>query len=182
MRRITDGDIGCSSAENIAPKYLEIAYEIGELIAKNGHSLIFGSSENGMMGEVYRAVKNNGGKITAVILKEHRGFLTEVQADKRITTNTATDQLKCLVNSGDVTIMLPGSYGALAELATSIQNKKLGEHNKMIFILNAYGFYDELLKLFDKIYLEKFDSCDRNSLFQVINHPYEIFEKLNKEI
>ena len=172
--------VGCSSSENIDTKYLQIAYKVGELIAKNGHGLIFGSSENGMMGELYRAVKNNSGKITAIIPKEYRGFLTEVQADRIITTDTATDQLKCLVNSGDVTIMLPGSYGALAELATSIQNKKLGEHNKKIFILNAYGFFDDLLKLFDKIYLEKFDSCNRDDLFQIVEQPFEIFEELNK--
>ena len=132
-----------------------------------------------MMGEVYRGVKNNGGKITAVIPQEYRGFLTEVQADKVITTDTATEQLKYLVNSGDITIMLPGSYGALAELATSIQNKKLGEHNKRIFILNAYGFFDDLLKLFDKIYLEKFDSCNRDDLFKVVNSPKQIFEELD---
>lgn len=131
------------------------------------------------MGEVYRAVKNNGGKITAVIPKEYRGFLTEVQADKVVTTDTATDQLKYLVNTGDVTIMLPGSYGAIAELTTSIQNKKLGEHDKRIFILNAYGFYDELLELFDKIYLEKFDSCNRDDLFQVVEKPIDIFKTLN---
>ena len=171
--------VGCSSSENIDKKYLRIAFEVGELIAKNGHNLIFGSSENGMMGEVYRGVENNGGKITAVIPQEYRGFLTEVQADKVITTDTATEQLKYLVNSGDITIMLPGSYGALAELATSIQNKKLGEHNKRIFILNAYGFFDDLLKLFDKIYLEKFDSCNRDDLFKVVDNPKQIFEDLD---
>ena len=171
--------VGCSSSENIDKKYLLVAYEVGELIAKNGHNLIFGSSENGMMGEVYKGVKNNGGKITAVIPSEYRGFLAEVQADKVITTDTATEQLKYLVNSGDITIMLPGSYGALAELATSIQNKKLGEHNKRIFILNAYGFFDDLLKLFDKIYLEKFDSCNRDGLFKVVDSPKKIFEELD---
>ncbi|MCI8467485.1 MAG: hypothetical protein HFI08_04780 [Bacilli bacterium] len=171
--------VGCSSAENIDNKYIQIAHEVGSLIGKNGHNLIFGSSENGLMGEVYRAVKNNGGKITAVIPKEYRGFLTEVQADKVVTTDTATDQLKYLVNTGDVTIMLPGSYGAIAELTTSIQNKKLGEHNKKIFILNTYGFYDELLELFDKIYLEKFDSCNRDNLFQVVEKPIDIFKALN---
>lgn len=153
---------------------------MGRLIAKYGHNLIFGSSEKGMMGEVYRGAKNNGGKINAIIPKEYRGFLTEVQADKVITTDTATDQLKCLVNSGNVTIMLPGSYGALAELATSIRNKKLGEHNKKIFILNAYGFFDDLLKLFDKLYLEKFDSCNREELFKVVKYPSEIFDELSK--
>ncbi len=170
--------VGCSSSKNINSKYLELAYEVGELIVKNGHSLIFGSSEEGMMGEVYRGVVDNDGKVTAVIPANFRGLLTEVKADKTIVTDTATEHLKYLVNKGDVTIILPGSYGALAELAVSIQNKKLGEHNKKIFIVNAYGFYDELLELFDKIYLEKFDSCNRDDLFRVVEKPADIFEQL----
>ncbi len=164
--------VGCSSSKNIDSKYLELAYEVGKLIVKNGHSLIFGSSEDGMMGEVYRGVKENSGKVTAVIPANFRGLLTEVEADKTVVTDTATEHLKYLV-----TIILPGSYGALAELAVSIQNKKLGEHNKKIFILNAYGFYDDILKLFDKIYLEKFDSYNRDDLFQVVEKAIDIFEK-----
>lgn len=172
--------VGCSSSENVNDKYLKLAHEVGELIGKNGHTLIFGSSENGMMGEVYRATRISGGKVIAVIPNEYRGFLMEVEADETIYTNTATDQLKTLVNMGDVTIILPGSFGLIAELTTSIQNKKLGEHNKKIFIVNVDGFFDELLKLFDKIYLEKFDSCNREELFRVVNTPSEIFDNLNK--
>ena len=69
-----------------------------------------------------------------------------------IETQTATDQLKYLVNNGDITIITPGSYRALAELATSIQNKKLGEHSKPIFIININGYFDNLLKIFEKFY------------------------------
>lgn len=174
--------VGCSSSDNVDKKYIKLAHEVGELIAKNDHNLIFGSSENGMMGEVYRATKNNGGKVTAVIPQNYRGFLTEVQADETIYTDTATEQLKTLVNMGDVTIILPGSFGLIAELTTSIQNKKLGEHDKKIFIVNIDGFFDDLLNLFEKIYLEKFDSCNREELFQVVSHPSEIFIYLRKNI
>lgn len=172
--------VGCSSSEEVDNKYIDLAHEVGILIGHNGHNLIFGSSEKGMMGEVYRATKESGGKVTAILPKEYRGFLTEVEADKTIYTDTATEQLKTLVNMGDVTIILPGSYGLIAELSTSIQNKKLGEHNKKIFIVNIDGFFDDLLNLFDKIYLNKFDSCNREELFRVVSTPSEIFDVLNK--
>ena len=94
------------------------------MIAENGHNLIFGSSDKGMMGELYRGVKENGGKVISVFPKQYSGFLTKVESDEIIETETATDQLKYLVNNGDATIIMPGSYGALAELSTSIQNKK----------------------------------------------------------
>lgn len=171
--------VGCSSSKDIDNKYLKVAYTVGTLIGQNGHNLIFGSSEDGMMGEVYRAVKNSGGKITAIIPKEYRGILTEVEADNVITTDTATDQLKMLVNSGDITIILPGGYGTLAELVTSIQNKKLGEHTKKIFILNCYGYFDDFLNMVDKIYENKFDIYDRDLLFTVVDNPSQIFKEIN---
>lgn len=55
---------------------------------------------------------------------------------------------------------MSASYGALAELTTFIQNKKLGD-NKPIFILNINGYFDDILKTFEKFYNDKFDLCNR---------------------
>lgn len=173
--------VGTSCVEGVDEKYLSLASEIGYLIGINGHTLIFGSSENGMMGRVYRKAKENGGKVISVIPDEYRGFLTDVEADEIIRTKTASEQLKVLVNKGDITIIMPGSFGTLSELMTSIHYKKLGEHHKRIFILNKYGFFDEFLKLVDKIFLEGFDYSERKKLFEVVESPHEIFEKLKGE-
>lgn len=52
---------------------------------------------------------------------------------------------------------------------TSIQNKKLGEHNKEIIIVNINGFYNNIIKQFDKQYYDKFDFYPREKLYYVIN-------------
>ncbi|MCX4365532.1 MAG: TIGR00730 family Rossman fold protein [Bacilli bacterium] len=171
--------VGCSSSEDVDLIYLKSAKKLGKMIAENGHSLIFGSSDKGMMGELYRGVKENGGKVISVFPKQYSGFLTKVESDEIIETETATDQLKYLVNNGDVTIIMPGSYGALAELSTSIQNKKLWEHNKPIFIININGYFNDILKAFEKFYNDRFDLCDRNKLYTVVNEPDEILNYLN---
>lgn len=173
--------VGCSSSEDVDSIYLESAKKLGKIIAENGHSLIFGSSDKGMMGELYRGVKENGGKVISVFPKQYSGFLTKVESDEIIETETATDQLKYLVNNGDATIIMPGSYGALAELSTSIQNKKLGEHNKPIFIININGYFNDILKTFEKFYSDKFDLCDRSKLYIVVNEPDEILNYLHSD-
>ena len=170
--------VGCSSSEDVDSIYLESAKILGKIIAESGHTLVFGSSDKGMMGELYRGVKENGGKVISVFPKHYSGFLTKVESDEIIETETATDQLKYLVNEGDVTIIMPGSYGALAELATSIQNKKLGEHSKPIYIININGYFDNILKTFEKFYNDKFDLCDRNKLYTVLDEPVKIIDYL----
>ncbi len=58
--------VGCSSSEDVDSIYLESARELGKIIAENGHTLVFDSSDKGMMGELYRGVKENGGKVISV--------------------------------------------------------------------------------------------------------------------
>lgn len=172
--------VGCSSSEKLDKKYIDLAHKLGLFISKNNHTLIFGSSDKGMMGELYKTVRNNKCKVISVIPKEYRGMLSSVESDKVIEVPTTSDQLKTLVNMGDITIILPGSYGTLSELMTSIQCKKLKEHHKPIFIINIDGFYDDIINIFDKIYKEKFDFYDKNKLYKVINSVEEL-EKYIKE-
>lgn len=63
---------------------------------------------------------------------------------------------------------------ALSELMTSIQNKKLMEHNKKVIIVNINAFYDNIIKQFDKQYYDKFDLYPREKLYYVINDVRDI--------
>ena len=47
-------------------------------------------------------------------------MLKSLESDKQIEVANASEQLKYLVNTGDLTIIMPGSYGTLTELMTSI--------------------------------------------------------------
>ena len=69
---------------------------------------------------------------------------------------------------------MPGSYGTLSELMTSIQNKKLGEHNKKIIIVNINGFYNNIINQFEKQYYDKFDLYPREKLYYVIDDVRDI--------
>lgn len=57
---------------------------------------------------------------------------------------------------------------------TSIQNKKLMEHNKKVIIVNINAFYDNIIKQFDKQYYDKFDLYPREKLYYVINDVRDI--------
>ena len=84
--------VGCGSSNKIDKKYLKSAYELGTIIGKNGHTLIFGSSDEGMMGELYRGAKENNCNIISVYPKDYKGFLKEVECKKTITVETTSDK------------------------------------------------------------------------------------------
>ena len=166
--------VGCSSSNDVDELYIKETEKLAQILCDYNCTLMFGSSEDGMMGIIYKIFKKNGCKVISVLPEENYGMLKEVDADKKIFVKKSSDQLKYLVNSGDMTIILPGSFGTLAELVTSIQCKKLGEHNKKVIIININGFYDKLLKQFNDYENKKFDLYDQSKLYDVINDCSEI--------
>ncbi|MBQ8132009.1 MAG: LOG family protein [Bacilli bacterium] len=174
--------IGCSSSNNVDELYLKETEKLAQLLCNHNCSLMFGSSEDGMMGTIYKIFKKNKCKIISVLPKENYGMLSEVDADEKIYVKQTSDQLKYLVNNGDMTIILPGSFGTLSELMTSIQCKKLGEHNKPIIIYNINGFYDKILEQFQQFKNENFDLYNQGELYKVINNYNEIEKYLTKGV
>ena len=57
---------GAASA-HIDNIYIRAVEELGEKMAKRGHSLVFGAGATGLMGAAARGVKRGGGKIHGVI-------------------------------------------------------------------------------------------------------------------
>ena len=44
----------------------------------------------------------------------------------------------------DVIVCLPGSYGTLDEMLDATSSAIVGEHNKLLFVVNYNGFYEPL--------------------------------------
>ena len=57
----------CSSSEGLASEYYEAGFAVGKLIAKGGHTLVFGGYTKGIMGAVAKGCQDNGGKVISVI-------------------------------------------------------------------------------------------------------------------
>jgi len=166
--------VGCSCALNVDKIYLEETRKLAELLCKYNHTLVFGSSSNGMMGVLYDTFRKNCKNIVSIFPKNYSGVLQKLESDTFIEVDNPTDHIKKLVNYGDMTIILPGSFGTTAELVTAIQCKKLGENKKKIIIYNMNHYFDELLEAFNKPYKEKFDDCDPNTLYSIVNNIEEI--------
>lgn len=62
---------GAASA-HIDDIYIKKVEELGELLAKRGHSLVFGAGATGLMGAAARGFKRGGGFIHGVIPKFFR--------------------------------------------------------------------------------------------------------------
>lgn len=162
----------CGALTGANPEYAKKAKELGEWMAKNGHTLVYGAGDAGMMGAVSDGVMENGGVAIGVTpsffiaAEVTRKDLTEV-----IVSNGMSDRREKMMELADAFISLPGGTGTLDELSETAALKrigKLGEIDKPIMIYNIDGFYDRLLDFFDVILdNEFFRPEDRANIIEV---------------
>lgn len=139
----------CGSSAGNDIKYKEAAVRLGEWMARNGHELVFGASDSGLMGAVANAVLDNGGKAIGVvpdvpIIKKqmHKG-LTET-----ILTADMSERKKTMLELADAYIALPGGIGTLDEITEVICLSQLRIHTKPSVLFDLDGYYQPLKELF----------------------------------
>ncbi len=140
----------CASSEGNDMQIVDLAYKLGETLAKQDRTLVFGGSKVGLMGKVANGALENNGKVIGVLpnfLKSkeilHNGVPEMIIVDSMHERKMKMHELS------DAIIALPGGFGTLEELFEVITWGQLGLHQKPMGILNINGFYDELLAFLD---------------------------------
>jgi uncharacterized protein (TIGR00730 family) len=137
----------CGSATGVNPVYAETARELGMLLAKSSHSLIYGGGNIGLMGILADSVLSNGGEVVGVIpdflLKRevgHRGV------SRLEIVESMHERKKRMADLSDAFIAMPGGWGTLDELAEILTWRQLGIINQPIGLLNINQYFNPLLE------------------------------------
>ena len=143
MKRIA---VYCGSATPEDPGYIEIAREVGRTLAERGIGVVYGGGKLGLMGAVADSALEAGGEVIGVIPEAlvnsevaHRGC-TELHVVSGMHERKLT-----FTNLSDGFLTIPGGVGTMDELWEAVSWAQLGYHAKPVGLLNAFGFYDQLL-------------------------------------
>ncbi|MGN0805173.1 MAG: TIGR00730 family Rossman fold protein [Candidatus Coproplasma sp.] len=137
---------GAASA-HIDNKYILAVEELGEKLAKRGHSLVFGAGGTGLMGASARGVKRAGGYIHGVVpsfFKEEGVEQLFEECDKMTYTKTMAERKAIMEDDADAFIIVPGGVGTFEELFEVITLKQLRRFDKAIAFYDIDGYYDIL--------------------------------------
>jgi len=169
----------CASSDRLDPKYYAAAAELGRQMAMQGWGLVYGGGKTGTMGAVARAVKQNGGRVVGVIPEFMKAReLAYDEADELVTVITMRERKMMMETRADGFVTLPGGWGTLEEILEILTLRQLDVVKKPCVFLNQDGFYDDLLRLFDRMLAEKFFKPSNMELFRVAKTVPEIFEQL----
>ena len=144
--------IFCSANNGIDPDFFESAENLGVWAAKNGHSIVFGGHDAGLMHAVSKAAKEAGGQVIGVVPRkiEEMGR-TSPYLDVHIPTEDLTDRKQLMTDMSDAFIVLPGGIGTLDELFTVVAASTLGYHHKPVILFNMKGFWNSLVACLDDL-------------------------------
>ncbi len=141
------------AASNAIDKALtESNFELGKLMAKRGHTLIFGAGGGGMMGAVARGTKSGDGEIIGIVPHFFNvdGVLFD-GCDRLVRTETMRERKQILEQLSDGFAITAGGIGTMDEFFEILTLRTLGRHAKPIAVVNTDGCYDALYSLLSQM-------------------------------
>ena len=147
----------CGSNTGNKPVYAERAAALGERIAREGLTLVYGGGNVGLMGRAADAALAAGGEVIGVIPEQlvdwevaHKG-LTRLD----VVANMHERKMR-MFDLADAFVALPGGFGTLDEMFEMLTWRQLGIGDKPCAFLDVDGFYEPLVQMIDRMVAERF--------------------------
>lgn len=167
-----------SASDNIDQKYKDAVYDLGALMAKGGHTMVYGGGCQGLMGSASRGVYDNGGKIIGVcpeFFKHTQVKCLFDHCDQIIDCETMYQRKNIMEDISDCFVVTPGGIGTYDEFFGVVATRQLKRHNKPIAIFNCFGFFDSLINMISEGKSLGFIG-DYNQYFKVFSNPKDILD------
>lgn len=179
MNKLESIAVFCGSSEGNDTIILSQARKLGETLAKENITLVYGAAKIGVMGKVAEAALQYHGKVIGVIpeflkLKEvvHLGLY------KLFTTKNMHERKLKMHELSDGFIALPGGFGTFEELFEIITWAQLGLHQKPIGLLNSNGFFNDLISMLETMAVKGFLKIENLDLLIVDNNIDLLLSKM----
>ena len=143
MKRLA---VYCGSATPDNPVYIEAARSVGKMLAERGIGVVYGGGRLGLMGAVADSALAAGGEVIGIIPEALVGAEVAHKGCTELHVVSGMHERKArFTDLSDGFITIPGGVGTMDELWEAISWAQLGYHAKPVGLLNAAGFYDQLI-------------------------------------
>ena len=147
----------CGSNAGARPVYAEHARALGERIARDGMSLVYGGGNVGLMGVVADAVLAGGGEVVGVIPEQLVNWEVAHRGVSRLEVVGSMHERKMrMFDLSDGFVALPGGFGTLDEMFEMLTWRQLGIGDKPCAFLDVDGFFEPLIAMIDRMVDQRF--------------------------
>ena len=182
MTHVKQVCVYCSARDAVDPLYIKAARELGETLATNSRSLIYGGGSTGLMGAITDATIEHGGYVTGII-PEHLRDVEQMHkgVQNLVVVETMHERKRRMAEMADAFVIMPGGFGTMDEFFEILTWRQLGLHDKPILIVNINGFWDHLISLISHMNQGKFVSQKDVDKFVIVDRVEEVLPMLLKQ-
>lgn len=175
MAEIRTVCVYCASSDQCRPIFLESAFKLGGLLAKEQIDIVYGGGSTGLMGRLADGAIAGNGHVRGIIPQ----FMQNLEwGHKGITILEEVEDMHTrkflMMRKSDGIVALPGGCGTLEELLEAITWKRLGLAHQPIVIVNIDGFYDPLIAMLQSTVDEQFMRPEHLNMWHVVNTVEEV--------
>jgi uncharacterized protein (TIGR00730 family) len=181
MKKIKNVCVYCGSSAAVDNLYKNTARDLGQRLAHDGMTLVYGGGASGLMGMTADATLAAGGKVIGIFPEflgrfetPHKG-LTEI-----FIVDSMHSRKEKMAQLSDCFVVLPGGFGTLDEFFEILTWRQLELHDKPVFLVNIEGYWDPLLTMIGRIFDRKFAREHHRGCFAVINSIDELCAALSQ--
>lgn len=162
--------------------YQEKAIALSKWMKEEGHSLIYGGGNLGLMGALSNQALEEGVEVLGIMPR----FLVEKEianlnlAKLKIVENMSVRK-KGMIDEGEAFIALPGGPGTLEEITEVFSWVKLNQKQAPCILYNIEGFYTPLKEMYDTMEKEGFLLPEERKRLFFVESIEEIREIISKE-
>ncbi|EIN08018.1 hypothetical protein PUNSTDRAFT_36633, partial [Punctularia strigosozonata HHB-11173 SS5] len=179
----------CGSSFGSQKAYQLAAVSLGKALAGSHRPLVFGATNNGIMGILSSTVREAGGNIVGITpyamvaaggeeQKAKGASLVDIDLaveknvqEELILVESMHDRKREMAQRSCGFVALPGGFGTMEEVLEVTTWTQIGIHQKPVVVLNVLGFYNHLRQLVRHAVRTGFISPDNERLITFVNGP-----------
>ena len=178
-KKIKSVAVYCGHQFGTNPEYARDAKKIGELLARNKMTLVFGGGNTGLMGTVANAALENGGRVIGIstqhVVELQEPLLKNIEI--KIVDGLSTRKEE-MFELSDAFVILPGGMGTLDEMTDIMTKHQVKESCKPIYMMNTAKYWEIFGRVLVHMQNEGFIKSLNDYNLHVVNTPEELIKKL----
>ena len=170
----------CGANRGRDPAYARAAQAMGTTLARRGIGLVTGGGRVGLMGVIADAALAAGGQVVGVIPEALMNKeLAHTGLSELVVTPSMHERKARMAELADGFVALPGGLGTYEELFEIWTWAQLGWHRKPCGLLNAAGFYDQLVAFLDGASDAQFRKPEHRAMLVVDTDPDRLLDRFS---
>ena len=168
-----------ASSNAIDKSFLDAGEQLGEAIAQNNHTVVFGGGAAGLMGAVARGAHSENGEIIGIcpsFFNVDGALFTD--CTEMIYTETMRERKQLLDEMSDAFVITPGGIGTFDEFFEIYTLRQLAVHQKPIVIFNTNGYYNPLIDMLNNAIDKAFMPATNMDLLFISDDPQKIINHI----